>query len=199
MCCIPQTYCPEAETVVAFFLPFSEDIIRANRHDPGIAREWALAYAETNQLIETISLALEAALAADGIKTVVQKATHNFNQQDLTAPWSHKSAAYVAGLGTFGLNQMLITPAGCAGRFGSMVISAKIAPSPRPAGHYCLYFQNGKCRFCVDRCPTGALTFEGLDKQKCYAHLLEAAKLFPDLGLCDICGKCVVGPCAALK
>jgi len=50
----------------------------------------------------------------------------------------------------------------------------------------------------VKNCPTGALTIEGLDKQRCYTRLLEVDKLFPDLGLCDICGKCSVGPCASL-
>jgi hypothetical protein len=65
---------------------------------------------------------------------VENEGTHNFNEEDLTAGWSHKSVAFVAGLGTFGVNRMLITPAGCAGRFGSMVISAEIPPTPAGQG-----------------------------------------------------------------
>jgi epoxyqueuosine reductase len=49
-----------------------------------------------------------------------------------------------------------------------------------------------------NNCPTGALTAQGLDKHRCYAHLLEVEKQFQDLGLCDICGKCAVGPCASI-
>ena len=60
----------------------------------------------------------------------------------------------------------------------------------------CLYVRDSKCQFCVNNCPTGALTLQGLDKHRCYAHLLEVGKQFLDLGLCDICGKCAVGPCA---
>lgn len=192
----PTDLLPSAKTVVAFFVPFAEGIVKANRADSAVAREWSIAYIETNSLIETISRELEKELASDGISAAVQKATHNFNEQDLTAGWSHKSAAYVAGLGTFGLNQMLITPSGCAGRFGSIVISAEIPPSPRPSEEYCRYIKDGKCQFCVNNCPTGSLTQKGLDKKKCYEHLLKVDKQFPDLGLCDICGKCAVGPCA---
>lgn len=194
----PTELLPNAETVIAFFLPFDETIITANRKGPKIAREWAVAYIETNKLIETISSELKNELASLGINVVTQPATHNFNEQDLTASWSNKSMAYVAGLGTFGINHLLITKAGCAGRFGSTVISAKIPASPRPSIENCLYLRNSKCQFCVKNCPTGALTLEGLNKQRCYTQLLEVDKLFPDLGLCDVCGKCAAGPCASL-
>lgn len=187
---------PNAHTVVAFFLPFTEDLIKAHRNNSKIPREWSVAYIETNALIATISQELKKELASFGISAVTQKATHNFNEQNLTAVWSHKSAAYVAGLGTFGLNQMLITPSGCAGRFGSLIISAEIPPTPRPTVEYCSYKRDGKCQFCVNNCPTGALTLEGLNKQKCYERLLKIDQEFPDLGLCDVCGKCAIGPCA---
>ncbi|WP_425801016.1 epoxyqueuosine reductase [Desulfitobacterium sp. Sab5] len=192
----PCDLLPDAKTVIAFFIPFAEDIIQANRKDPAVAREWSVAYIETNTLIQTISQKIKEELEAEGISAVTQKATHNFNEEDLTALWSHKSAAYVAGLGTFGLNQMLITPSGCAGRFGSLVISAEIPSTSRPSEEYCRYNRDGKCQFCVNHCPTGALRVDGLDKQKCYAHLLAVDKQFPDLGLCDVCGKCAMGPCA---
>lgn len=33
--------------------------------------------------------------------------------------WSHRHAAYIAGLGIFGINNMLITNKGCVGRIPS--------------------------------------------------------------------------------
>ena len=194
----PTELLPDARTVISFFLPFAKTVITANRESPQIAREWAIAYIETNELIATIGIELKRELNALGINVVTQPATHNFNEQDLTARWSNKSVGFVAGLGTFGINHMLITPAGCAGRFGSTVISAEIPPSPRPILENCLHKRTSKCQFCVNNCPSGALTVKDLDKHKCYAHLLEVDKQFPDLGLCDICGKCAVGPCASI-
>ncbi len=191
----PVDLLPGAKTVVAFFLPFSKSIVMANRGSQ-VAREWALAYVETNNLISETCGKLKSELNVLGITTASEKATHNFNEEDLTAPWSHKSTAYIAGLGTFGLHRMLITTAGCAGRFGSIIISAEIPPTDRPEGEYCRYKADQKCASCVRNCPTGALQVDGLDKFKCYKQLLEMDQQFSDLGLCDACGKCAVGPCA---
>lgn len=193
---LPRDILPEAKTVLAFFVPFAIEPIRANRRSKEVAREWALAYVETNALIGELCQAIHDFLAPLGYKTGWQPATHNFNEETLESLWSHRSVAYLAGLGSFGVNRMLITPAGCAGRFGSVVTSAEIEPSGRISQEFCLFKSEGKCNFCVSNCLTGALTLSGIDKHKCYSHLLEVAKDFSDLGLCDVCGKCCVGPCA---
>ena len=49
---LPSDLLPGARSVVAFFLPFAEEIVQANRaHPHDVAREWAVAYVETNALI----------------------------------------------------------------------------------------------------------------------------------------------------
>jgi len=192
---LPQDILPGAKTVIAFFIPFAREIVRANRKDLKVARSWPQAYIDTNQLIGEICQGIRDILQGKGFKTSWQPATHNFDPRTLEARWSHRSVAYLAGMGTFGLNRMLITPAGCAGRFGSVVTTAPIPPSKPEQEEYCLYKKNSSCTYCIDNCPTGALTEKGIDKQKCYAHLLQVAEDFKDLGLCDVCGKCVVGPC----
>ncbi|SFG70670.1 hypothetical protein SAMN05660649_02439 [Desulfotomaculum arcticum] len=133
----PKEFLSGAKTVVAFFLPFSDIIINANRKASGVAREWAEAYIETNKLITKICGQVINLLEKEGYSALAEKPTHNFNEEDLTAGWSHKSVAFVAGLGTFGANRMLITKAGCAGRFGSIVTSAVIPPSSKPQEEYC--------------------------------------------------------------
>lgn len=193
---LPQDILPQAKTVVAFFLPFDRVPVQANRQSPGVAREWGRAYVETNALINELCEEMQKFLQTFGYETAWQPATHNFNEETLESLWSHRSVAYLAGLGSFGLNRMLITPAGCAGRFGSLVTSAEIPPSPQNAAEFCLYKAEGKCTYCVRNCPTGALTVDGIDKKKCYSHLLKVAAEMPDLGLCDVCGKCSLGPCA---
>jgi len=193
---LPTEMLSNAQTVISFFIPFHESIVIANKKSSYVAREWCIAYIETNHLIQNICEVIIQQLSSDGINGAYQKATHNFNQEDLTAIWSHKSIAYIAGLGSFGLNNMLITSSGCAGRFGSIVVSALIPPTIRSSENYCLYFKTGKCLYCVNNCPSGALGIDFLDKKKCYSHLLNIDKQFPTLELCDACGKCAVGPCA---
>ncbi|HWJ02502.1 MAG TPA: epoxyqueuosine reductase [Verrucomicrobiae bacterium] len=209
----PEDILPGAKSVVAFFLPFAAEIVEANKRGEGVAREWAAAYVETNRLIGTICSSIQAELSSHGVRAAFAKATHNFDEVELVSFWSHKHIAWAAGLGKFGINQLLITPAGCAGRFGSLVLDVELQTDLGPeacAGHGltfddgsypeftygCLIKTGKKCGKCIEYCPSGALTEAGLDKQKCYGHLLKVSENFTDLGLCDVCGKCVVGPCA---
>jgi len=194
---LPQDLLADAKSVLVFFLPFDLELMRENRFGKMATREWAVAYIEANALINTLCQEMRDELGKMGIKAAFQPATHNFDPVTLCSFWSHKHAAFIAGLGTFGLHHMLITPAGCGGRFGSLVLNAKLAVTPRPLVEYCLHRQGKNCRICLDRCPTRALSDTGLDKQACYDHLLEVDRHYSDLATCDVCGKCATGPCAA--
>lgn len=193
---LPGDLLPGAKTVVAFFIPFGKEVVTAHRKAEVVAREWAVAYVETNRLIGEICRELQDRLGQEGIQAAFQKATHNFDPVDLKAAWAHKSAAVIAGLGRFGHHQLVITKKGCAGRFGSLVIDAEVAPTQGSQEEFCLYKKKGKCLSCVKACPSKALTEQGLDKKTCYRQLLDVGEMFKDIDLCDVCGKCAMGPCA---
>jgi len=119
---MPEELLSGARSVVAFFVPFPTSVVRANsRHRETVALEWALAYVETNQLLRRITDHLIKLLAERGIGAAAEPPTDNFDPVTLVSRWSHKSVAVIAGLGSFGLHQMVITDAGCAGRFGSLM------------------------------------------------------------------------------
>jgi epoxyqueuosine reductase QueG len=117
--------------------------------------------------------------------------------------WSERHAAHAAGLGTFGLCDGLITARGKAMRVGSVVAKLSITPTPRPYSNhraYCLFFADGTCGKCIDRCPARAITKTGHDKEKCRQHLARSREYvkktykFEGYG----CGLCQVGvPCEA--
>ncbi len=194
---LPTDILPGAQTVVAFFVPFSYRVVTENKRHFYVSPEWVRAYVETNALIEDVCRGLERLLADKGIWAAHQAPTHNFDPETLRAPWSHKSAAYVAGLGEWGLHHMLITARGCAGRCGSLVIDAAIPPTRRPDSLYCSFYRDGSCAECVKRCPVGALTVNGLDKERCYRVCLETDMVYrSQFGTSDVCGKCATGPCA---
>jgi epoxyqueuosine reductase QueG len=195
---MPEDLVPGAQTVVSFFLPFAAWVVEANaRSKADVAREWAVAYVETNALIGRISAGLVEALAAKGIAAAAEPATHNFDEVTLHSPWSHKSVAVIAGLGSFGLHQMVITDAGCAGRFGSVVLDAGIPFREAEPRVRCLGLYDGSCLECVARCPVSALSADiPLDKQRCDQHLHDFGRAYEDLGLVDVCGKCAIGPCS---
>jgi epoxyqueuosine reductase len=187
-----------ARSVVSFFLPFAPWVVEANARDrTKVAREWPVAYVETNALIGRITGHLIDALAERGIRAAAAPATHNYDPQTLICRWSHKSVAVIAGLGSFGLHRMVITDAGCCGRFGSLVLDADLAFIPPAKKERCLHFYDGSCRECIDRCPVQALSVDGsIDKQRCNRRLLSTARISGLEPLADVCGKCAIGPCS---
>lgn len=194
----PSEMLASARSVFAFFLPFTDEVVRSNRRAVTPSKLWAEAYIETNRSIREISEKLVEHLRLEGYQAVFEPATHNFDPKTLVSSWSHKHIAYACGLGSFGLHQMLITSKGCSGRFGSLVTDLNVNGGTRVLELHesCLYYTKGTCHWCVDHCPTKALTMNGLDKQRCYEQCLETDRNYSDLGLCDVCGQCAVGPCA---
>jgi epoxyqueuosine reductase QueG len=68
--------------------------------------------------------------------------------------FSHRHAALLAGLGTFGTNNMLLTPQyGPRVRFGSVLTAARLPPDPMLEEQLCI-----RCMRCVDMCPSKALS-----------------------------------------
>jgi epoxyqueuosine reductase QueG len=197
---LPSDLLPGARSVVCFFLPFSPDIVYANQaHKDLAAREWAIAYLETNMLIDQITSGLIEKLYNDGIRAAAEPATGNFDHTALKSHWSHKSIAVMSGIGSFGLHQLVITDAGCAGRFGSFVVDVELPITKPLQKERCEYYVTGTCLDCVLACPVQALAEDALfNRGECWQQCLRNGEYYQDLGdQVHICGKCaVLGPCA---
>lgn len=195
---LPHDLLPGARSVIAYFIPFNHRVAESNIPGRYCSPAWATAYVETNRLIGLINRRLEEALVEKGCRAGFAPATHNFDPLTLRSSWSHRSAAFITGLGTFGLNRMLITTKGCCGRIGTLVTDLKLPPTPRPETENCLYKAGGGCTDCLDRCVNKALTIDGLDKQSCYKMLLTNGNYLADSdNTADVCGKCLVDiPCS---
>lgn len=194
----PQQFLPKVKTVISFFIPFQKELVRLNKGTGPVSDSWGLAYLAANALINSINDNLVELLIGLGADSSSVPATHTFDAQTLKAAWSHRSAAFVSGLGRFGLNRMLITRLGCAGRYGTVFTEADLPASQRSDAEYCLYYKNGGCRACLEACPAVSLRADDFDRHKCYARLLSNSE-YLNLGgqVADVCGKCVVaGPCA---
>ena len=62
---------------------------------------------------------------------------------------------------------------GIAHRCGSVVTDMALPPSLRTANtafSNCAFYVNGGCKACIARCPAGAITEAGPDKNKCYDY-----------------------------
>ncbi|MDR1308946.1 MAG: epoxyqueuosine reductase [Deltaproteobacteria bacterium] len=194
----PREIMPSARGIVSFFVPFRKEVVDSNRGPGPVSETWLSSYLAVNEAINDISRSLASLLASQGLEARAAPATHDFDLETLKAGWSHRSAALVAGLGRFGLNRMLITRLGCAGRYGTVFTSAVLPRGSRPSEEPCRFRRDGGCRACLKACPVSSLGADGFDRFKCHGRLQVNKELFADhTPSGDVCGKCVVaGPCA---
>lgn len=112
-------------------------------------------------------------LAVAPVLSPLWKELHNYPGGPVSR-WSERHALYVAGLGTFGLCDGLITARGKAVRCGSVVVNLRLPANPRPYKthtEYCLFYADkSSCGFCIDRCPAGAITKRGHNKNICLSY-----------------------------
>ena len=197
-----------ALTVVSWVLPQTRATKHDNRRQQEMPSErWARSRTFGEECNDALHEHLVAALSTERIRAVAPAhlpawQLHTSDRFGLCSAWSHRHAAYVAGLGTFGLCDGLITPAGKAMRCGSVVAAIRLEPTPRPYDDphaYCLYFARGTCGVCRHRCPVGAITAQGHDKERCRRYLFETAAPYVEraFGFASYgCGLCQTGvPC----
>jgi len=200
----------EQISVISWVLPVAEDIRKSNRKEDRFpSKLWAFAKdsgeACNNALRRHVTGFLDD-LGHIAAAPLLLPSFRSFRDDKAgwASTWSERHAAYACGLGTFSLSDGFITPKGIAMRVGSIVTLLRLTPSEKRYRYYkenCLFFRNEKCGRCITRCPAGAITEEGHDKEKCHEYLhsepLKAKQLeygFQNPPLA--CGLCQTGvPC----
>jgi epoxyqueuosine reductase len=165
-------------SVISWVLPISEDTRKANRKADKFP---SLLWSHTRYFGEPFNAKLRdhvvSLLKRKGYKAVAPTRSphfiHHMNAPKVgfTSNFSERHAAYVCGLGTFGLCDGFITTKGKALRVGVVVTDLVLTPSDKPYAHHhgnCLYYFNRTCKVCATRCPAGAITSKGHDKDRCF-------------------------------
>ncbi len=128
-------------------------------------------------LAETLTRAGHSAVAPERLPGFDYRHSERFG---LASNWSERHAAFVAGHGTFGLSDGMITRWGKAVRFGSVVSRITLPVTARDYGNdhhaWCLWYAKGSCGACAERCPANAITrHAGHDKPACFTYIRETA------------------------
>jgi len=173
---------PDRISVISYILPVAEHIRESNRsqrHHPSLL--WAHGRNCGERFNNAVRDFVVMQIREMGYLAVApmredyfQYITEYGPDGNVSSNWSERHAAYVAGLGTFSLSDGFITPKGIAMRCGNIVTNLPLQPTDRPyPDHYhnCLHYREGTCRVCIERCPVGAITEDGHDKQKCLWYL----------------------------
>lgn len=171
--------------------------------------KWLVSRGEWEPLMQDFSGRLVKKLEELNIRSVsidLQDEFHLDTSQNIgiASTWSHRHAAYAAGLGTFGLTDAIITEKGTAVRITSLIVEAPLDITPRAySGIYdwCLHYQGVNCDACVPRCPANALSSNGHDKKECgkyedyaekslYPSHIEKGDYIFGCGICQVAIPC---------
>lgn len=192
----PLSLLPEARTLIAVALPYAGGSrllqLKPRRAEPGAPAQQATlaAYAlgpDYHHVVKAKLAELGQACADIVGRAVVARSCVD------TAPLLEREAARRAGVGFIGKSTMSIIP-GIGSYFltGELLVDALIDPGT-PLSDGC-----GRCRLCLDACPTGAFVDAyTLDARRCIAYLtieyrgVIPRELRPLIGSrvfgCDVC------------
>jgi epoxyqueuosine reductase len=188
----PQSIYPEARSVIVIGLPITLPVLETS---PSIF--YRELYITVNTLLDQYTYRLANFLCEEGYPSLFVPrdgyGSIKVLKEHPIAFFSHRHAAFLAGLGAFGVSNMILTPKyGPRVRFGSVLTAAKLQPDPLLEAELCT-----RCMRCVDMCPSKALGKEGYpqrltDKRSCAAYSAELNEHY--ISPCGICIKvCPVG------
>jgi epoxyqueuosine reductase len=188
----PQSIFPETRSVIVIGLPITLPIIETS---PSIY--YHELYKNVNALLDQYTYRLALFLTEKGFPSLYVPRDgygHISILKDRPlAFFSHRHAAYLAGLGSFGVSNMILTRKyGPRVRFGAIFTNAELPGDPISREQLCV-----SCMRCVKVCPVNALEKkdypEGLtDKYLCAERNEQLAKRF--VSPCGFCIKvCPVG------
>jgi len=188
----PQSIYPGTRSVVVIGLPVHLPVLETT---PSI--HYHELYHTLNRLLDQYTYQMAEWLNRKGYPSIfIPRDGYGSIEVLLKQPvafFSHRHAAFLSGLGTFGVNNMILTPGyGPRIRFGSVFTSALLPPDPVMEKDLCI-----RCMRCVEMCPSRALPGdlypEGItDKNACARY---SAELFRrSVSPCGVCIKvCPVG------
>ncbi|MDD3754622.1 MAG: 4Fe-4S binding protein [Methanobacterium sp.] len=192
----PQSIYPEVRTVIVIGLPVPLPIVETA---PSIY--YHELYQTVNNLLDEKAYEIANYLTLKGYPSIYLP-RDGYGDIDILlkrplAFFSHKHAAFLAGLGSFGLNNVLLTPEfGPRVRFTSIFTTAKIKRDPISGEDLCT-----RCLSCADQCPVKAIeskyppensTPPPINKIKCAKRSKKLRKQYNSP--CGICIKvCPVG------
>ena len=150
---MPETFMEHPNVVISYFIPFTKELAQGNVgiENNAASESWANAYKITNAMMAKLNDYLVEELQKMGYRAAVPQ-NAGMHTDILKSYWSQRHLAYAAGLGTFGINNMLITKDGCCGRYNSIVADNPVGADKHLEEENCLYKSKGICKKCVEKC-----------------------------------------------
>ena len=158
----PEELFPECKTVISTGLSYNYDWNNISNESIGYIARYTTAnfYKILSSKLQKLGKAIKEYLGYN-------KSNKDFFRVFVNSKINDKLSAYISGLGYYAKNSLIIIKdKGCKYVLGELLLSIKL-PSNKENDTNC-----NECKFCINACPTGALTGDGsLKKDLCIQHL----------------------------
>ncbi len=198
----PKSIYRPGNTVILHFVPYSEDITESNKIGNMPSEKWRRAFTESMWLSMKINGVIRRTLDSVGRLSSCANTPTDWNRDTHHENWSHKMAAFAAGMGSFGPAGSFHTKSGYGGRLSCVITDGRYAnDSEIPDSQQleeiyqriltqCCYqgADNVSCsEEMIKACPAGAISVSGIDREKCQRHCESIDEYIPSP---EVCGKC---------
>lgn len=202
LCEHPKKIYRPGRTVIVHFVPYAQEVIESNKGGEEPSEQWKKAYEDGMWLSMRLNGVIREVLDTQGRLCSCTNTPSDWDEELCREEWSHKMAAYAAGMGEFGPAGCLITENGYAGRFGAVITDGNYGEAAEPMNNEQLeelyreimrryaYREADGARVTeemIAACPAGAITAEGIDRKLCQEHCRKVSRFIPSP---ETCGKC---------
>lgn len=198
----PKSIYRPGNTIVLHFVPYDPAVAAANEASAEPSEAWNRAFIESMWLSMRLNGVIRETLDTVGRLSSCINTPTDWNEETCHEEWSHKMAAYAAGMGEFGPAGSFHTKNGYAGRLGAIITDGFYADACEEPDSQQLeqIYQNIMTSCCyenapdvscsqdmINACPCGAISPTGINRKKCQEYCKTIDEYIPSP---DICGKC---------
>ena len=194
----PREIYRPGRTIILYYLPFEEELTKANETSGTPTKEWVQCYYESLWCAMAVNQTIREVVGGQGRLVSGLSNMVSWDDEHCREDWSLKFAAAIAGMGEMGPAGSFHMEGGYGGRVGGMITDGMYAEKPALLEGEGLQKALDEildpCRYsgpCSDRmiavCPGGAIRADGIDKELCrdYCRTINETTPVP-----EICGKC---------
>ena len=198
----PKNIYRPGNTIVLYYVPYPADVAESNFGGSEPSEKWSRAYIESMWLVMEVNAVIRDYLDSLGILSSLLNTPLDWDEEAHHESWSHKLAAFAAGMGKLGPAGSFYAEDGSCGRVSAVISTRKYAAKPElitdgqlEEAHQniltkCCY-KGAKNVSCSDEmivaCPVKAISADGIDMAKCQEHCKTIDENIPSP---DVCGKC---------
>jgi epoxyqueuosine reductase len=188
----PQDILPEAKSVIVVGRRILDSVMEQLSRNPLMRMTWHHhMYSHLNTLNSTLCYEISLLLEKKGYWAIPIQPTTPYIKEKFWGISSHRHAAVAAGLGVFGMNNLVLTPQfGPRVRWDQVITSACLEPSSPLKKKLCI-----KCFACRKNCPVQAWDKDGnFNKAVCAFYMEWDRKTQVCYEPCGLCIKvCPLG------